>query len=733
VQGVGFRPTVWRLATNLSLTGWVGNDGEGVLIEAEGEQPGRLIEALRTNPPPLARIDAIESTAIAPRGGSGFRIVESLGGAVRTAIGPDAAPCPECLAELCDPAGRRWRYPFLTCTHCGPRYTIAAGLPWDRSRTALADFPLCADCAAEYADPGDRRFHAEPIACPACGPKLTAPIEAVLAAIHAGEVVALKGVGGFHLVCDARNVDAVRRIRERKQRDRKPFAVMVAGLEAARRLVELDEVAETLLTSRERPIVILPMRAGTGLAAGVSEDLPTLGLMLPASPLHYLLFHEAAGRPSGTEWIEDPASAAQDLVLVMTSANPGGEPLVIDDAEATRRLSGIADRIVGHDRAILTRCDDGVMRLIDGAPALIRRGRGHTPVAIALPFEAPPVLALGGHLKASVCLTRGREAFLSQHVGDLDDRATAAFHAETARHLAAILAVEPIAVAHDRHPDFLSTRLAATLGLPTVAVQHHHAHIAAIAAEHGITGPLLGLALDGYGLGDDGASSWGGELLLAEGTRCRRLGHFRPLQQPGGDRAAREPWRMGAAVLHALGRGDEIARRYAGQPHAAGVARMLAAGINAPETSSCGRAFDAACGLLCVRATASFEGEAPMALEALASDPVAQAGLWRITEGGVLDLYPLYAALLECESREGANLFHGTLAAALADWVDHALAAGDERRIAIGGGCAMNAVLVTRLKRELTARRIVALLPAQAPANDGGLALGQAWVAAVGT
>ncbi|CAK0741041.1 hydrogenase maturation protein HypF [uncultured Gammaproteobacteria bacterium] len=453
--------------------------------------------------------------------------------------------------------------------------------------------------------------------------------------------------------------------------------------------------------------------------------------MLPYAPLHFLLFHYAIGSPDGTGWLERPV----DWALVMTSANPGGEPLAIDGTEAARRLVGIADAIADHDRPIVIRADDSVTRMIAGAPTVIRRARGWVPESVPLARAVPPVLALGGWLKTTVCVTRGHEAILSQHIGDLDNVATLNFLDQTVAHLLDITRVKPQALAHDLHPDFPSTRLAEALaakwGVPCRPVQHHHAHVAAVAAEYGLNdGPVLGLALDGFGLGSDGGA-WGGELLLLNGVEFTRLGHLATLAQPGGDLAARQPWRMAAAVLDRLGRGHEIATRFADcGPAAAGLARMLARGVNCPPTSSCGRWFDAACGLLGVRSRAGFEGEAPMVLESLVTQPRILPDGWTIDSNGVLDLLPLMAALLAVDQESGANLVHGTLAAALVEWtVPFALRLGLDR-VVLSGGCVMNAVLTEALITGFAVAGLTALPPRRVPANDGGLALGQAWLTA---
>jgi hydrogenase maturation protein HypF len=741
VQGVGFRPFIYGLAVRLGLAGWVLNDGAGVSAEVQGavENVGAFLIALRIEAPPLARIDKVEASDLLPDPAlSGFVIRHSEAaagaGSVLTGVAPDAAVCPACLAELFDPQDRRYRYPFLNCTHCGPRYTITRRLPYDRPQTSMAGFPLCADCAGEYADPGDRRFHAQPVACPVCGPKLSHTVEEVLGFLQAGKIVALKGLGGFHLACDARNGAAVGRLRRVKQRNAKPFAIMVAGAASAARFVALDDDERALLQSPARPVVVGRRREdGPELSPDIAPGLAWLGVMLPYTPLHYLLFHEAAGRPVGLDWLE----TAQELTLVMTSANPGGEPLAIGNEEAARRLAGIADVLVDHDRDIVIRADDSVMRKLAGAPAFLRRARGFVPAPIKLSRPQPPTLAVGGHLKNAVCVTRGDEAFLSQHIGDLDNAATLGFFEETINHLLHVLDVTPQIVAHDLHPDFLSTRYAEGSGIPCVAVQHHHAHIAAVLAEHQIDGPAAGLALDGFGLGADGGA-WGGELLLVMGGRFERLGRLAQLAQPGGDVAARQPWRMAAAALHRMGRADEIPVRFSASGPADGVRRMLDKGLNAPLTSSCGRWFDAACGLLAargllgLRATAGYEGEAPMALESLVRRPFCDGEPWRI-DGGALDLTPLLERLLSVESaEEGADLFHGGLIAALIAWTLPELRARGLDFVVLSGGCLMNAVLAEGLAAGFAAAGVRVLLPRLAPANDGGLALGQAWAAGRG-
>lgn len=722
VQGVGFRPFVWNLARRHGLGGWVLNDAEGVLLEVEGLDCDGFMTELRQQAPPLSRIDAVTVETVACEGANEFEIAPSRDGAATTAttatVPADVTVCADCLHEMFNPADRRWRYPFINCTQCGPRFTITGGLPYDRPQTSMAGFAMCPDCTREYRDPADRRYHAQPVACPVCGPRLDMDAGEIVARLRRGEILAIKGLGGFHLACAAGNADAVDALRRRKGRDAKPFAVMALNLASARAIAELTGAEETLLTSRSRPVLVARSRGV--LPEGISGGLPTLGLMLAYAPVHHLIFHEAAGQPVGTDWLEQP----HDLVLVMTSANPAGEPLVIGDEEARRRLSGIADAIVGHDRPILTRCDDSVIRVVAGAPVFLRRSRGYVPDSLRLAEAGPPVLALGALLKCATCLMRGDEAVLSQHVGDIETSASYGFLGETVAHLGRLLRAEPVAVACDLHPDYPTSRFARKTGLPVIPVQHHHAHLAAVAAEYGITGPLTGLVLDGFGLGEDG-TLWGGELLRMKGAAMRRLGHLAPLALPGGDAAARAPWRMAAAALHALGRGEEIPARIR-QPEAARIAAMLASGLNTPPTTACGRLFDAAAGLLGVRAFNTFEGEAAMALEALSTRPRALEGGWRLSDG-VLDFRALLEALIDRTPADGADLFHGTLAAGLAELALRGL--DGERRLAIAGGCAVNRPLVETLRERLAAEGVELLIPRQAPPGDGGLALGQALIA----
>lgn len=751
VQGVGFRPFVFRLALDHGLSGFVRNDGDGVEAQTQGDRAAfnRFCAQLRQNAPPLARIDSIDITELTiDTTASGFRIEPSRQGNVHTGITPDSAVCSACLDELFDPLDRRYRYPFINCTHCGPRYTITSRLPYDRSHTSMARFTLCAECAEEYDDPGDRRFHAQPNACAECGPRITLcaengdpmdcadPIAAALARLRAGQIIAIKSLGGFHITCDARNAKSITRLRANKQREGKPLAVMGANRASFDQVAALDDAAAELLATQERPIVLVAKRRGCDeLMPGVAPEVPCIGIMLPYTPLHYLLFHEAAGRPTGTTWL----AARQPLLLVMTSANPNGEPLAKDNEEAIERLHGIVDGFLLHDREIVVRCDDSVIRADGAQPIVVRRARGFTPQAIPLAGTGPNVLACGPWYKNTVCLTRGNEAFLSQHIGDLDNRAACNMLRETVAHLLAVLDLRPQVVAHDLHPDFFSTTFAARFaqqhGLPTVAVQHHHAHAAAVMAEHGITRPVLALTLDGVGLGDDG-TLWGGELLIVDGPRCERIGHFRPLPLPGGDRAAREPWRMAAAALYALGRDEEIARRFRKQSGADTLTEMLRRNVNCPATSSAGRLFDAAAGLLGLYPVTQFEAQAAMHLEQLAlqhgAEPPWPEGFRIDHDSGksVLDFLPLLERLRdESEAARGAAVFHATLIFAMTDWVVAAAQTRAANDVVLAGGCFLNRLLADGVSAALRQHGLGVYQAARVPPNDGGISLGQAWVA----
>ncbi|MCG5514407.1 carbamoyltransferase HypF [Ectothiorhodospira shaposhnikovii] len=748
VQGVGFRPFIHGLATELGLSGWVRNDPAGVELMIQGPRPAvdQFLHRLAHHPPPLARVDVVETNPLEPIPQMcGFAIVPSVGGAIATGMTPDAAVCPQCLEELFDPGNRRYRDAFIGCAHCGPRYTAMTAIPYDRAHTSMASFTMCAACHREYQDPGQRRFHSQLNACPECGPRLSLldpggmplpvgdVIRAALQQIREGKILAVKGLGGFHLMCDARNEDTVARLRARKQREEKPFAIMAANLASIRDLVHLLPEETHLLKGYARPIVLLRRRPDSRpTLEGVAPGMQRLGVMLPYTPLQYLLFHEAAGRPDGTRWVQEEP---QSLLLVCTSANPFGEPVIITNQGAVDRLGHIADALLVHNRDIRVRCDDSVVRMTATGPGFLRRGRGFTPEPVRMPRTGPCVLGTGAWYNNTACITRGQQAFLSQHVGDLDSPASCRALDETVEHLMLLLRIRPERIACDLHPDYYSTRLAMRLAkvldVPLLRIQHHHAHLAAVQAEHQLDRPVLGLALDGYGLGDDG-TAWGGELLRIDGARYQRLGHLRPLLLPGGDQATREPWRMAAAVLHALGRADEIPDRYQVFAAAQGLPKQMDTERNPHLTTSLGRLFDAASALLRVKWVARFEGQAPMLLEGLAArhgPEVPLSGGW-VMEQGVLDFMPLLARLADgMDPGAGAGVFHATVAQGLACWLIEAAKAQGIRDLVLGGGCCLNQVLMQDLVERLTGAGFRVYKPQWSPPNDGGLSLGQAWIA----
>jgi hydrogenase maturation protein HypF len=737
VQGVGFRPFVYRLATDLGLAGVVANDSDGVSIDVEGPVGAldALAHRLRDEAPPLAHVAAI---AVQPRsagGHRGFTIATSApGDPPRVPVAADAAPCAACLREMADPGDRRHRYPFTNCTDCGPRYTITTAIPYDRATTTMAPFAMCPDCAAEYADPSDRRFHAEPIACPMCGPTLVlttsdgevargdAALRDTVARLLRGETVAVKGVGGFHLAVDATDEAAVARLRRRKSRDDKPFAVLAADLDAAHRLCHLDTVAADTMTSSARPIVLAPRRTDAGLAAAVAPGLRDLGVLLPPSPLHHLLATDV-GRP-----------------LVLTSGNLADEPIAHTDPEAERTLGPLADAVLGHDRAIHIRCDDSVVRAeVAGGVQPVRRARGYAPAPIRLPAGPPRhVLAVGGQLKNTIAVGRDDLAFVSHHVGDLDHPAADAAFRQAIGHLRHLYGVEPEVVAHDLHPEYRSTALALALDLPLVGVQHHHAHVAACLAEHGRDDRVLGVAFDGLGYGTDG-TLWGGEFLVTDLTDFERVGHLVTVAQPGGDAATREPWRMAVAwVQHALG--DERAEAEGTLLDARAPALLrVATAPTTPRTSSVGRLFDAVAALLGLGTRVTYEGQAATALEALATGardrPTTFPCDTRLDgDGLVLDAGPLVAGVLEARDAGVdpptiAAGFHRGLAAATAALAARAAGERGLTTVALSGGVFQNRLLTGLVVEQLEAAGLEVLVHRRVPPNDGGLSLGQLAVA----
>lgn len=732
VQGVGFRPFVWQLARREGLAGHVLNDAEGVLLRVAGPRAAleRLEAALGAEAPPLARVTGIERSLWRPEAWPAtFTIAASGPAGGDTRVTPDAATCPACLAEIRDPAARRYRYAFANCTHCGPRFSILQGLPYDRARTTMADFDLCSDCAAEYADPADRRFHAQPIACPACGPRLwyeaggaERPGDAIALAaeaLRAGAIVAVKGLGGFHLACDAGNADAIARLRERKRRPAKPFALMGSQDVIARHAAPSAE-EWGLLRDPAAPILLLA-RAGTPLPEALAPGLDRLGWMLPYTPLHHLLL-DTLDRP-----------------LVMTSGNLSGEPQAIGNAEARAKLAAFADGFLMHDRRIARRLDDSVMRLDPAGPLVLRRARGLVPATLPLPpgfGAAPPVLALGGEMKAAFCQTKRGEALLSHHLGELGNPLAWQVWQAARRDYAALFDHCPTRLAVDLHPGYRATSageaLAAETGLPLFRIQHHHAHLASVLGENGWPlegGPVAGIVLDGLGLGDDG-TIWGGELLLGDYRAVERVGHLAPVPLAGGDAASREPWRMLLMQLDAAGLAPLADRMLADRPRAL-LRQAAAAGLNSPPTSSAGRLFDAfAAALGLVGERLSYEGEGGMRLEALAAGAGPVAPYPFAFADGIIDPAPMWrvwAAAQEPPATAAAR-FHEGLAAAFAAPARALIESGRAEAVALSGGVLQNAVLQAALLRRLAGLPV--LLHHAVPAGDGGLAFGQALIAA---
>jgi len=757
VQGVGFRPYVYRLALARHLAGFITNTAAGVSIEVEGpaEAVDEFISRLPVEAPPLARITQLAAHDIPARAECEFRILPSRPGENRRVlISPDVAICNDCLRELFDPSDRRFHYPFINCTNCGPRYTIVCDIPYDRARTSMAVFAMCTDCQREYDDPLDRRFHAQPNACWKCGPQVelwdgagacvapalapvssrvptrgapTDPIVEAVARLQAGYVVAVKGLGGFHLAVDATNSAAVSRLREGKRRVEKPFAIMAADLEAVRNFCQLDDASRALLDSPERPIVLLSKKPASPIADLVAPFNREYGVFLPYTPLHYLLF--AAGRFQA---------------LVMTSGNISEEPIAIDNAEAVARLNGIADFFLVHNRDILLRCDDSVVRVTGDAPRQLRRSRGYVPVPVFLNEEVPPILAVGGELKNTVCLTKGRHAFLSQHIGDLENLESYGFFETTISSFKRILEVEPQLLAYDLHPDYFSTRWAlARSGIERVGVQHHHAHIASCMAEYHLDVKVIGIALDGTGYGTDGAV-WGGEVLLVNYADFERVAHLDYVRMPGGAAAITEPWRMAVSYLHKhFGEAfldldipfvHELERR-----QAAVLVRMLERGVNSPLTSSCGRLFDAVSALAGIRKQVNYEAQAAIELEAAIAGDGEVAGypfeLRPEGSGWIIDTRPLFVALVnDLKSSAPAGIisrrFHEGLADVLARATKLIHGKTGLTNVCLSGGSFQNVFLLEHLKRKLEADGLNVFTHFEVPCGDGGLSLGQALVAA---
>ncbi|HEY8371260.1 MAG TPA: carbamoyltransferase HypF [Pseudonocardiaceae bacterium] len=736
VQGVGFRPFVHALATRLGLAGHVGNDSRGVFAEVEGdrEEVVAFLDSLRREAPPLAVVDRITTHELAPRGDGGFTIVASeRNGATCTLVSADSATCADCLAELFDPTDRRYRYPFINCTNCGPRFTIVRGVPYDRPLTTMAEFPMCAECAREYHDPTNRRFHAQPVCCPACGPTLRLvengravpgdPVVLAAQRLRAGRILAVKGLGGYHLAVDAGSETAAALLRARKHREDKPFALMVPDLATAQKLCEVGELAAELLSNRRRPIVLLPRREDAEVAEAVAPGNRRLGLMLPYTPLHHLLLAEFGGP------------------IVLTSGNVSDEPIAYRDEDAQERLRDIADAFLVHDRAIHVRCDDSVVRPFRGREQLQRRSRGYAPEPLVLRRRFPRhVLACGGELKNTFCLAKDHHAFLSHHIGDLENYETLQAFVEGIEHFRRLFDIDPELVAHDLHPEYLSTKYAQELdGVTLVGVQHHHAHIASCLADNGEDGPVLGVAFDGLGMGTDG-TLWGGEFLVADTADFRRLAHLAPVPMPGGTAAVRQPWRMAAAYLEVAydsAPPDGLAVVTRNADRWTGVVSLARSGVNAPLTSSAGRLFDAVAALLGVRDEITYEGQAAVELEQWA-DPT-ETGSYPVELCGddvlVLPGADLVRACV-ADLRRGvaapviAARFHNGLADAIARTCVALRARTGLDVVALSGGVFQNLFLLERTVTALDTLGFRVLTHSRVPTNDGGLSLGQAVVAA---
>jgi hydrogenase maturation protein HypF len=720
VQGVGFRPFVYRLATEMSLTGWVLNSSAGLVVEVEGtpEDLRRFEERIEGERPRASVITARESEWLPPRGFTRFEIHHSDNDSAKSVnVLPDLATCDDCRNELFDPVNRRSEYPFTNCTNCGPRYTIVVDIPYDRPNTTMREFVLCPACREEYENPTNRRFHAQPNACPVCGPRLDGTIAHTAAALRRGEIVALKGIGGFQLLADARQGAAVARLRQRKHREEKPFALMMPSLEMAREYCEITPAEQELLESQAAPIVLMRPKSGTDIAWNVAHCSPYLGVMLPYSPLHHLLMRECP------------------FPLIATSGNRSDEPIAIDNEEAATRLKDIADHFLMHNRPIVRACDDSVVRLTRGRAGILRRARGYAPLGIRVSRNVAPVLAVGGHLKNTVAIGVGQDVFVSQHIGDLETIEARHAFERAIDDLCRLYSFKPEAVVCDRHPDYASTQWAEESGLPLIRVQHHHAHVAAGAAENHVEGPYLGVSWDGTGYGLDGAI-WGGEFFRVEDNQYERIAHLRPFNLPGGDAAVREGWRSAASLLFEVfgpekcgdsrlrlsGERSSPTERQRLKTHRSKVHEMLARGIHTVSTTSVGRLFDAVASITGLAQTNRFEGQAAMLLEN-------EIGMLRTEEAYPLtggDWAPLIADVAR-DNREGlpapriAARFHN----ALVNWIVEVAVASALKQVVLSGGVFQNRYLTERAAATLESQGFVVHTHRQVPPNDGGIALGQ--------
>jgi hydrogenase maturation protein HypF len=740
VQGVGFRPFVHGLALKNNLTGFVLNDTAGVTIELEGERPAldTFLNLLTKQPPPLAQIESVNCRTIPLKGEAEFKIVSSHGEEQRRAlISADTPTCEDCLKELFNPNDRRYRYPFINCTNCGPRFTIVKDVPYDRERTTMRCFQMCADCTREYHDLTNRRFHAQPNACPHCGPRVRIvdsqnreitddyPLAAAAALLKQGALLAVKGLGGYHLACNARDHDAVRRLRARKHREDRPFALMVHDLGTAREFCYIAPEDQLLLLSLQRPIVLLRKNDNNNqISEAVAPGQRFFGVMLPYTPLHHLLLAEAR------------------TPLVMTSGNLSEEPIAYKDDDAFGRLGQIADYFLVHDREIHMRCDDSVARTIDRREIIIRRSRGYAPqpISTSVPFVRP-LLACGGHLKNTFCLGKDRHAFLSHHIGDLENYETLDSFAKGIEHFKNLFDVEPRVVAHDLHPDYLSTKYAlAVAGMTKIGVQHHHAHIASCMAEHGLAGPVIGVAFDGLGYGADG-TIWGGEFLVADLIQYARRAHFRHVPMAGGNHAIREPWRMAVSYLRDAFGKDPRSLQLAGWENIATkkieiVTSMIERQLNTVETSSCGRLFDAVASILSLRHESNYEGQAAVELEAIATDGIAASYSFDIgsTSPAEIDMRPAIDQIVrEIRMKVPVNViaakFHNTIIAVIMQVCQRLRDSDGLKQVCLSGGTFQNGYLLERVIPALGERGFAVYMNRRVPPNDGGIALGQAAIA----
>jgi hydrogenase maturation protein HypF len=742
VQGVGFRPFVYSLATRYAVTGWVRNTSAGVDIEVDGSQDAveNFLQALRNEIPPLAQIDEFQVEQREPDGYTAFEIVHSE--AIETAfqpISPDISICADCLEELHDPNDRRYRYPFINCTNCGPRFTIIDDIPYDRPLTTMAPFAMCEACEVEYHDPLNRRFHAQPVACPECGPQIwleaggerLADREEALGSarrrISEGDIIAIRGLGGFHLACDATNSKAVAELRRRKFRVDKPYALMMPDSATVKRHCFVTEAENMLLESRERPIVILSRRPESDIAPEVAPSQDTLGVMLPYTPFHALLMEPSEDFPEA---------------LVMTSGNLSEEPIATDNDEARRRLAKLADAYLLHDRGIRTRCDDSLVRVFEGDIYPLRRGRGYAPFPVNLVWQTPPLLAAGAELKNTFCLTRDRYAFLSHHIGDMENYETLRAFEVGVDHFERLFRIQPEAIAYDLHPDYLATRYvldrAEREGLPAIGVQHHHAHVAACMAEHGLTGdqPVIGVSFDGTGFGEDGAI-WGGEFLIADYLSYERPFHLAYVRMPGGDMSVRQPWRLALAWLENSGLdwAEELPPVQASTKESREIVRrMLDQGINSPRTSSMGRLFDAVSALIGVRQRINYEAQAAIELEAKVDLDTMGTYTFAVNETSIDPTPVIHAIVADLRAGEPVNRMAAKFHYGVAQMVEAVCRNLRDRegltKVALSGGVWQNVVLLDRTVALLRKSSFEVFVHRKVPANDGGIALGQAAIAA---